>query len=85
MPKRFEQSLVLRLVVNSSREIVRLDYLIRSYYPQIIRFVNAVCRLFARNLAQNDVFKMSSDQLVAQLIAPVQGGDDFRCRVGIMA
>ena len=32
-----------------------LYHLIRSYYRQTIRFVNAICRPCARNSVQNDV------------------------------
>ena len=58
--------------------------LIRSYYRQTVRFVNAICRPCAGNSVQNDVSKMSSDQLVAQLVASVQEGAS-RCRAGIVS
>lgn len=57
---------------NLSRENIQLRDLIRSYYRQTIRFVNAIGRLFAEELLQNGVSKMSSDQLAAQPMVTVR-------------
>ena len=73
MPICIRKSLVLRLSLKF-QAVKMYGSMILFVLTTIKQSVSSMqCRLFAKGLLQNDVSKMSSDQLVAQSIVTVRG------------